>query len=273
MGSGIQSAVVISLLPAYREISKENAVLLFEEPELFLHPHGRRHLFGLLCELEEAGTQVIYTTHSQDVIDLEHLDSVHLVTSNKTDGTVASPPDAAALPTDWKERMRIAKHFGSPRDEVFFADTVVLVEGVTEKAAIRLLAEMYPKGMQLDRLNCSVIEAGGKGSLPLMTGVVSALGKPVLVVYDTDFHLNGTNSAEHNDNLNNLIDTACRRAGAMVHAFDPYLEEEIGIEGASKKNKDGKMREYLAGLGSWDTIPEPLKNLMELVARRSGKVE
>lgn len=269
MGSGIQSAVVISLLQAYREISKENAVLLFEEPELFLHAHGRRHLFRLLCELEEAGTQVIYTTHSQDLVDLEHLESVHLVASTKENGTVASPPDKAALPDDWRDRLRIAKHFGSPRDEIFFADTVVLVEGVTEQAAIRLLTTKYPAELRLDKLNCSVVEVGGKPSLPFMIGIVAALGKPLLVVYDLDSHHAGADAAT-TAALNQRIHAACAAAGATVHTFDPYLEEEIGIQGTGKKNKDRKMQEYLLGLNDWGDVPNPLRDMMQLVSQRAG---
>lgn len=270
MGSGIQSAVVISLLQAYRKISKENAVLLFEEPELFLHAHGRRHLFRLLTELGENGTQVIYTTHSQDLVDIEHLDCVHLISNSKEEGTLASLPESAALPDDWKERMRIAKHFGSPRDEIFFAESVVLVEGATEQAAIRVLADMYPPGLPLDKLDCSVIEAGGKAALPLMINIVHALGKPLLVVYDVDSHLIGTKAEEANNKVNRLISEAADDAGAMVATFDPFLEEEIGIEGSSKGKKDQRLRALLSALESWDKVPDVLKNLIELIADRAG---
>lgn len=272
MGSGIQSAVVISLLQAYREISKENAVLLFEEPELFLHAHGRRHLFRLLTELKQAGTQVIYTTHSQDLVDLEQLDFVHLVNNTKDDGTMAHIPDDSILPKDWRERLRIAKHFGGSRNEVFFADSVVLVEGVTEQAAIRVLADVFPDELRLDMQNCSIIEAGGKSALPLMISVLAALGKPMLVVYDTDSHHEG-DGAIATAKLNESIGEECESAGAMSLTFDPYLEAEVGIEGDSKKKKDRKMREFLSELGSWADTPQPLKTLLENVARRCGAIE
>jgi putative ATP-dependent endonuclease of the OLD family len=136
MGSGIQSAVVISLLQAYRELHKEDAILLFEEPELFLHPHGRRHLYRLLCDLSSAGTQVVYTTHSQDFVDLARIDCVQLVSKTANDGTTLRAPTNVPLSEDWKKKLKLTRHFSSPRNEVFFADSVVLVEGLTEQAAI-----------------------------------------------------------------------------------------------------------------------------------------
>ena len=177
MGSGIQSAVVISLLQAYRELHKENAILLFEEPELFLHPHGRRHLFRLLCELAEGGTQVIYTTHSQDFVDLSKMDCVQLASKNVSDGTRLTPPTDVPISTEWRQRLKQIRQFSSPRNEIFFAESVVLVEGTTEVGAISVLSEMMPEPLDFDRLNCSVIEVNGKDNLPLFIKMAHALGK------------------------------------------------------------------------------------------------
>ncbi|MHC4627343.1 MAG: ATP-dependent nuclease [Planctomycetota bacterium] len=220
MGSGIQSAVVISLLQAYRELRKENAVLLFEEPELFLHPHGRRHLFRLLCALADNGTQVLYTTHSQDFVDLTRLDNVSLVSSTPEEGTIVDAPNPPAIGADWKEKLRIAKHFASPRNEVFFADSVVLVEGATEQGAIEILSELSDPAVELDKLNCSILEVGGKPALPLMIEVVKALHKRILVIYDTDTHIEKESDIKRNETLNRSIESAVNGYGE-TYTFDP----------------------------------------------------
>ena len=260
MGSGIQSAVVISLLQAYRELRKENAVLLFEEPEFFLHPHGRRHLYRLLCDLADSGTQILYTTHSQDLVDLTRMDCVRLVTNTTTDGTQAAPPTKAALSDDWRTTLNIARQFGSPRDEIFFADSVVLTEGVTEQATIRILAEMMPTPLDLDRNNCSVIEVGGKPSLPLMIRIVRALRKPMLVIYDTDSHHNDPIVIARDEELNDEIVAALNGEGELF-ACDPQFEAIADLPPGNRK-KEHRAREFLSSLKSWDDVPADLKALM-----------
>jgi putative ATP-dependent endonuclease of OLD family len=268
MGSGIQSAVVISLLQAYRELHKEDAILLFEEPELFLHPHGRRHLYRLLCELSHKGTQVIYTTHSQDFVDLSRLDGVRLVTKTALDGTVVKAPVKSPnvpLSADWKQRLKQIRQFSSPRNEVFFADSVVLVEGTTEVGAISVLADLMPTPIEFDRHNCSVIEVGGKENLPMFIKMVHALGKRVFVIYDTDSDKTDPQDIATNQRRNEAIAEALAGNGELS-ACDPYFEEVAGISGSSKKDKEAKVREHLSTFKTWADVPNDLCGLMERIA-------
>jgi putative ATP-dependent endonuclease of the OLD family len=265
MGSGIQSAVVISLLQAYRELHKEDAILLFEEPELFLHPHGRGHLFRLLCDLSENGTQVVYTTHSQDFVDLTRINCVQMVKKSSDTGTTLRPPTDVILKADWKKKLKLVRHFGSPRNEVFFADAVILVEGTTEQALIAYLADLMEPPLDLDRLNCSVIEVGGKSSLPMFIKLMFALGKRLLVVYDTDADKTSAQDIETNQRRKKEIDDALDGRGALFEC-DPCVEEVAMVPGASRRDKEEKMREHLEDIKDWANIPRRLQALMEAVA-------
>lgn len=270
MGSGIQSAVVISLLQAYREIRKDNAVLLFEEPELYLHPHGRRHLFRLLCDLEAHGTQVIYTTHSQDFVDLWRVQDVRLASKTLSEGTVVTAPQGDLPGLDDRKRLKFTRQFSAPRNELFFAKSVVIVEGQTEQTAIEMCAEMKPGGLDLDRLDCSVIEAGGKTGIPLIVRVARALGLPFLVVYDTDSDKTEPGNIAKNESDHRLIDQARDGEGKVV-TFDPYLEAAIGVPGSGKKDKDRKLREFITALASWGDAPHPsIRRLRRTTRSLSG---
>ena len=265
MGSGIQSAVVISLLQAYRELHKEDAILLFEEPELFLHPHSRRHLFRLLCELSENGTQVVYTTHSQDFVDLSRINCVQLVRKEAGTGTVLQPPTEVMLNADWKKKMKLVRHFSSPRNEVFFAESVILVEGPTEQAVITYLSTMMPTPLDLDRLNCSVIEAGGKSSLPMFIKMMLALGKRLMVVYDTDSDKTAPQDIETNIRRKKEIEDALTGRG-ITFECDPCIEEVAKTPGNSRKDKEEKMRDHLGSIESWTDVPQRLQELMQAVS-------
>jgi len=266
MGSGIQSAVVISLLQAYRELHKEDAILLFEEPELFLHPHGRRHLFRLLCDLSESGTQVVYTTHSQDFVDLTRINCVQLVKRTASNGTTLRPPTDLMLSADWKKKLKLVRHFGSPRNEVFFADSVILVEGTTEQALIAYLASLMEPPLDLDRLNCSVIEVGGKPSLPMFIKMMLALEKRLLVVYDTDSDKTAPQDIETNERRKKEIEEALGNRGSTFEC-DPCVEEVAEVAGASRRDKEEKMREHLEEIKSWCNVPQRLQELMQAVSR------
>lgn len=265
MGSGIQSAVVISLLQAYRELHKTDAILLFEEPELFLHPHGRRHLFRLLCDLAKNDTQVLYTTHSQDFVDLTRIDDVQLVSKTCRAGTELRPPKTKPLTDEARKKLKIIKHFSSPRNEVFFARTVVLVEGVTEQAIISCLAGMRTEPLELDQLNCSIIEVGGKENLPLFIRMMLALDKKVLVVYDTDGdQTSPTDIATNEKRRNDISEALCGRG--VIFECDPCVESLAQMTEPRRRDKDERMREHLSQYNSWDEIPDGLKSLIETVA-------
>ncbi len=263
MGTGVQSALVMSLLQAYRELRKENALLLFEEPELYLHPHGRRHLFRLLQELAESGVQTIYTTHSQDFLDLSSLESVRVVTKTVTTGTTVAEPDVSKVKGDWKKRV---KHISEPKNEVFFARRVIVVEGPTERLAIRRLAAMMPEPLELDHCDCSVIEAGGKTALPTLINIMSALAKPVLAVYDTDSDSTipkdiATNSKREQE----IADAVLAHGDASVWKCDPCFEAEAEVSEPRESDKPDRMMEHLDGIAKFADLPEKVRQMMEAI--------
>lgn len=261
MGSGVQSALVMSLLQAYRELRKENALLLFEEPELYLHPHGRRHLFRLLRELAASGVQTMYTTHSQDFLDLESLESIRVVTKTVETGTVVAKPDLTKVKGEWKKRV---KHISEPKNEVFFAKRVIVVEGPTERLSIRKLAEMMPDGLELDHCDCSVIEAGGKTAIPTLITIMSALAKPVYAVYDTDSDKTDTADQATNAKWEKEITGACSAHGeAKTWRCDPCFEAEADIADPRKSDKPERMLEHLESYSNWNEVPEKLRKMMQ----------
>jgi predicted ATPase len=71
LGQGIQRLIVVSILKAYKDLLKnknlnlnKQFLILFEEPEIFLHPKLKRKLNSVLEEISnEENYQIIITTH------------------------------------------------------------------------------------------------------------------------------------------------------------------------------------------------------------------
>lgn len=63
---------VMAVIKAIAEFNVEDQCLfLFEEPESFLHENHQEYFYKtVLCGLSEKGNQVIYTTHSDRMVDI-----------------------------------------------------------------------------------------------------------------------------------------------------------------------------------------------------------
>jgi|SRR3989344_2070445 len=142
-GSGIQSAVIIGLFHFYiREIAHAGSSLLaIEEPELYLHPHGRRVVSDRLDDfLEGDKNQVIITTHSSEFLNSAQEDlNIIVVKKDSINGTSA---DGIGFRTA-KEKQILIKNQNT---EMFFADFVILVEGGGDKYVLESVAEYYGSG-------------------------------------------------------------------------------------------------------------------------------
>lgn len=191
-GSGIQSMVIIGLFSYYiKKIAVSgSALLVVEEPELYLHPHARRVLAKRLNNFAEGGKdQVIVTTHSHELLDISspntHIIRIHKGTDKITRAYNVGFSDAKSLKVILRQ----------DNSEVFFADKVILVEG-TEQYVLREFGKCYGKYYYsnpdwLDEKNISIIEVGGKKQFLAYTSILSKLHVDWYVMADFDFLCDG----------------------------------------------------------------------------------
>ena len=183
-------------------------VLAIEEPELYQHPTQARHIAGLLSSISRGGfagvaknVQVIYTTHSPYFVGADRIGQIRLL--RKADGEEGMPKATRVWSTDMdKIRMRLAaagaaKHADPDKlehdfdrvltplmSEGFFAGTVVLVEGESDRIAITRAAEIL--GTPLDERGVAVVPCGSKSALPGPLAMFKELGVRAYAVWDGD---------------------------------------------------------------------------------------
>jgi len=184
VGAGLQSAIVVAIFRTYEELKKEGAVFALEEPEVFLHPQRARYFAQVLRSLAERGNQVFVSTHSPVFVQLDQPETVALVRRTQREGTRVHQAKRTDLADDDRRALRLLTEFDTQRGELFFARSVLLVEGGTEKLVMPLVFRAL--GHDLNRLGISVVEVGGKTKLPLFVRVCRALDIPVVVLVDHD---------------------------------------------------------------------------------------
>lgn len=179
-GSGIQSSVIVGLFTYYtREVNTiGSALLCIEEPELFLHPHGRRVMNSNLdAFLVDSRNQVILSTHSTEFIKSPNDGNLILV--RRTD----SGTNATNLNTKRLSDILI----DTEQNELFFADKVILCEGL-DSYIIRMVAEECFLG-ELDTQNISIIRTFGKDNFKKAVKHILDLKIECFIVADFDFFL------------------------------------------------------------------------------------
>lgn len=179
LGEGLQNAMVLAILRAFESTQKKGAILLIEEPEMFLHPQMQRSLYKTLRKIGE-NNQVIYATHSPHFVSIPEFDEVLLVRKG-ANGTEVTPSDLSLTPA-LREKFR--KELDPERNEFFFARRVLFVEGDTEKLALPEFAAK--RDLDLDKVGVTIVEVGGKRSLKAMAEVAISFGIPTGILFDRD---------------------------------------------------------------------------------------
>ena len=186
-----------------------NLILGIEEVELYQHPSRQRHLANILLKLSSDGIpgvgkiQIIYTTHSPLLIDLQRFNQIRLF--RKIEGKIDEPKQTKIYQASLEDITRKIEWLNGAQEESyalegtrarfhtlmtpwtnegFFADVVVLVEGEGDRAAILGMAKL--KGHDFEALDIAVIPCNGKTNLPKAILIFQAFEIPVYTLWDCD---------------------------------------------------------------------------------------
>lgn len=175
---------ITNIEKANNRFRPEMNLLLFEEPEVTMHPAAIADLAHDLHAFAKTDKQqVIATTHSSQLVSEDIMDIRGLIRAEKIDGRTKiyqnEIPDA---------ELQLAKnmvYFDRPRSDMFFAKKVILVEGPTEYMLYNYLKRRGDLPHELTQ-NVTLIETVGKWSMPYFQKVLNNYNIHHSVLYDTD---------------------------------------------------------------------------------------
>lgn len=175
-GLGYNNLIYISLLLAKMQKdtsdeylgsnSKVYSILAIEEPEAHLHPHMQYKFLKFLKENRKRQVrQVFITTHSPNItaaVDLEDIIVLYNDVNKKLNvgypGKVFDEKDSE----DLKSKKYIKRFLDVTKADLFFAQSIVLVEGLAEQLLVPEFAKSLNPEKDLVENHTSVINIGGR---------------------------------------------------------------------------------------------------------------
>jgi predicted ATP-dependent endonuclease of OLD family len=162
--------------------SSEKAILLLDEPGLYLHALSQEDLLGHLST--DFSNQIIYTTHSPFMVPTRHLDAVRTVNIEQDAGTTVSNDPVG----DARTLFPIQAALGySLSQSLFVGPYNLIVEGVTDFWMLSSVAG-YLEGIGKRGLpdGITLTPAGGAQKIPYMVALLTSEKLQVIVVFDEE---------------------------------------------------------------------------------------
>jgi len=271
-GHGAQRALILSLLELLAEdnVPLDNGfmrgiIILFEEPEIYLHPQMCRKMRDVLLSIARSGTaQVLCTTHNPVFLDLaDRHDGIAILQKTAEGIRVLQRTDDLFSVEDvrsQRQRLRMILDFDPSVNEIFFTKRVCLVEGECEIASLDAIAKKLSEEGRIDwdkylleRRDLALVNCSGKWTITAFQRVLNGFFIDYKVVHDSD---NEEDSGANHAILDLLGLDEERR---LVH--NPNFERHIFEEDWTK---DKPWKAYRK-ITSADNVSADLINFFEFV--------
>ena len=283
-GHGVIRQAFFAFLKSETSGNKKEYILLFEEPELFLHPKSTRLLREELYSLaEDSPFQILCCTHCPQMIDISkpHCSLVR-ISKMEDESTVSYQVGDSIFQSEVnKSFVQMINRFDPNVCESFYASTVCIVEGDTEAVICReIMKTDFPS------IDVYILNAGSKNNIPFFQRILTHFCISHVVIHDSDtryayenrdrtiIRRKKDNSPRANPawTLNSSIQTELQVAkdkgipvARFISVYDFEAENEYEMDPekgkplsayefavAQKGNPDLSIRRFLIQLVAWD---------------------
>ena len=160
----------------------ENAILLLDEPGLYLHARSQGDL--LLHFEKDFNNQIIYTTHSPFMVPTHRLDSVRTVSIGEVAGTTVTNNPTGDSRTLFPLQAALGYNIAQ---SLFVGSKNLVVEGVTDYWFLSSVSTYLADAnrVSLDP-ELTLTPAGGAQKVPYMVALLTSEDQSVLVLLDQE---------------------------------------------------------------------------------------
>ena len=232
----------------------KNGLIIIDEPDLHLHPKWQTVLVDLLQELSRVNNnQSLIVTHSPVFVNEQTVEKMFRVYMDNETSKVIQP-QRESLPRI-KDLLHIVNTFNN--EKIFFADKVILVEGISDRLIFQRLIGEYQRNNQEI---VEVLEVHGNQNLLKYREFLNLFDIKNYIVADLDYI-----SDIGNPNIKKILVTNYNK-----------IDEDVLL---NKKSKDRKclakiLKEIIDNIGNLDGGRiEVLQSLWEYIESRYKKLK
>jgi len=132
--------------------------LLIEEPEAHLHPQLQTIFFKYLHNLNQEHFQIFISSHSPTITAKADLNSL-ITLQQQSHKITALPLIQSDLSPD--NRRYLQKFLDVTKSQLFFANGVIIVEGISEALLLPVFARMMGEEYDLDKAGIEIVTING----------------------------------------------------------------------------------------------------------------
>jgi len=299
-GQGLQRHLIFTLIRLSARYGKKSSnktkdfnpdfsLILFEEPEAFLHPLQQDILCLSLQSLAaEDGNQALVSSHSARFISKQLLDIPSIVRVQRSNGHTTAhqvlnadldklldenlgllramskadgvePDESGRLA---EESMKYFLWLDAERAGMFFGQHVVICEGATERVFFAYLIDNQWQDLR-DR-QVYFTDCLGKYNIHRFIGLLTALGVSHSVLYDLD-----GNAGKHKT-INEFIESKRSPLTTGTYAFEQDIEDFLEVTKPPKDRPDLKPLNLLKALVEDKISEKKLEALRETIETMIG---
>jgi putative ATP-dependent endonuclease of OLD family len=273
-GDGLRRSVAFAILRAYVDLktakptrpdgAQQPCLLLFEEPEVFLHPQAQRKLFEALTVFSNYN-DVLVSTHSAAFCAPGATGTFVKVVKDHT----LDPPASRACVIDLsdmeaRDQFEIITHENN--EAAFFANSVLLVEGPSDRMVIPHIARTLNPQWDFEKHGAAIAKVEGKGSIERYRGFFQRFEMRVAVLADLDALLDGFDKLGASDECRELRDRVVTKVNELVKDQDAKLSASTlkslaksGSVRALWEHAQLKSEEYFQGLCGFEELDAAVK--------------
>src|SRR6266851_4650 len=160
----------------------KNAILLLDEPGLYLHIQSQKDL--LTHWEKDFDNQIVYTTHSPFMIPIQALDCLRTVNISEDEGTTVTNNPTGDGRTLAPIRAALGYYYA---DTLFIGPNNLIVEGVTDWWILEAVSNhLISAGQTGLAVGLSICPVDGASKVPNMVSVLTAQHLNVLVLFDDE---------------------------------------------------------------------------------------